>query len=306
VPGGWQTTLASMQALDGHRGHLTHIQFHSYGGGPDDTNPFNSKVPQLAEYVNEHPNLTVDVGQVLFGDTTSMTGDGPLGQYLADLYGAKWFSADTEQECGCGIAPIRYKPNSLVHAIQWAIGLEWFLLAEDPWRVVLSTDHPNGATFLAYPQIIRLLMDRTHRQDVLKTVHPKVCERSVLAELDREYSLSEICIITRAAPARILGLSQKGHLGVGADADITIYSRHDDLQTMFELPQYVIKQGEVIAENGEIRRTPLGRRLHATPDYDQGCEGHITDWFERQYSIRFANYSVADEYLPRAVAVGCG
>jgi formylmethanofuran dehydrogenase subunit A len=297
IPGNWQTTLASMQALDGHRGHFTHIQFHSYGGGESDENAFHSKVPQLAEYVNAHPNVTVDVGQVLFGDTTSMTGDGPVGQYLADLYGTKWFSADTEQECGCGIAPIRYKPTTLVHAVQWAIGLEWFLLVDDPWRIVLSTDHPNGASFLAYPEIVQLLMDRTYREEVLQRVHPKVRERSVLAELDREYSLSEICIITRAAPARILGLTQKGHLGPGADADVMIYRQHENPKTMFELPKYVIKNGQVVVVDGEIRRVDPGCRFHAEPDYDRDYEGHIADWFERYYSIRFANYPVGKEYL---------
>ena len=73
-------------------------------------------------------------------------------------------------EAGCGIAPIEYKNKSLVHALQWAIGLEWYLLVDDPWRVVMSTDHPNGGSFLAYPQIIRLLMDRTYREDVLEDV----------------------------------------------------------------------------------------------------------------------------------------
>jgi formylmethanofuran dehydrogenase subunit A len=111
----------------------------------------------------------------------------------------------------------------------------------DPWRVAMSTDHPNGGSFLAYPQIIRLLMDRTHRQDVLKTVNPRVAEQSLLKDLDREYTLGEIAIITRAGPARMLGLSHKGHLGPGADADITIYSPHENRETMFELPKFVIK-----------------------------------------------------------------
>ena len=115
-------------------------------------------------------NLTVDVGQVVFGETTSMTGDGPLGYYLSKVYKSKWFSSDTELEAGCGIVPIEYKNTSLIHAWQWAIGLEWYLMVQDPWRVVMSTDHPNGGSFLAYPQIIRLLMDRTYRQDMLKTV----------------------------------------------------------------------------------------------------------------------------------------
>ena len=68
----------------------------------------------LAEYVNEHPNVTVDVGQVTFGQTTSMTGDGPLGYFLSKVYGGKWFSSDTEMEAGCGITPIKYKNKSLV------------------------------------------------------------------------------------------------------------------------------------------------------------------------------------------------
>ncbi|HVU86837.1 MAG TPA: formylmethanofuran dehydrogenase subunit A, partial [Pirellulales bacterium] len=253
LPGNWTTTLETMRLLEGHRGHMTHIQFHSYGGGEGDENTFNSKVVQLADYVNQHSNLTIDVGQVLFGKTTSMTGDGPLGYFLSKVYKSKWFSSDTEMEAGCGIAPIEYKNKSLINALQWAIGLEWYLLVDDPWRVVMSTDHPNGASFLAYPQIIRLLMDRTYRGDMIRQAHPSVRERTVLADLDREYTLSEICIITRAGPARILGLTNKGHLGVGADADVTIYTPDDNRETMFELPRYVIHAGRVVVEEGDVR-----------------------------------------------------
>ena len=128
LPGNWTTTLETMKVLEGHRGHMTHIQFHSYGGGADDEDSFSSKVAPLAEYVNAHPNLTVDVGQVVFGETTSMTGDGPLGYYLSKVYKSKWFSSDTELEAGCGITPIEYKNTSLIHAWQWAIGLEWYLI----------------------------------------------------------------------------------------------------------------------------------------------------------------------------------
>src|SRR5581483_3965915 len=117
-----------------------------------------ARVAELVEYVNRHANLSVDVGQVVFGDTTSMTGDGPLGYYLHQVTGRKWFNGDVELEEGCGIVPIRYKRGSGIHTTQWAIGLEWLLRTEDPWRLALSTDHPNGGSFLAYPSIIRLLM----------------------------------------------------------------------------------------------------------------------------------------------------
>ena len=305
MPGNWTTTLDTMNALEGHRAHLTHIQFHSYGGGDGDENTFNSKVVQLADYVNSHDNITVDVGQVLFGETTSMTGDGPLGYFLSNIYGTKWFSADTEMESGCGIAPIKYRNKSLVHTLQWAIGLEWYLLVQDPWRVVMSTDHPNGGSFLAYPQIIRLLMDRTYRQDVLKTVHPAIRERCGLADIDREYSLNEICIVTRAAPAKILGLHQKGHLGVGADADVTIYTPHENKETMFELPRYVIKAGRILVEEGDIREEHIGRTFHVTPGYDPGIEPQISEWFDQFYSIRFRNYPVSNHYLYDPCQVAC-
>ncbi|MSR58986.1 MAG: formylmethanofuran dehydrogenase subunit A [Planctomycetaceae bacterium] len=297
LPGNWQTTLATMQALEGRRAHLTHIQFHSYGGNPDDQSTFCSEVPRLAEYFNTHPNLTTDVGQVLFGETTSMTGDGPLGYFLHQVYGRKWFSSDTEMEAGCGVVPITYKDKSRVHALQWAIGLEWYLLVDDPWRVAMSTDHPNGGSFLAYPEIIALLMDRTRREEVLKRVHPKVKDGCTLVDLKREYTLNEIAIITRAAPARMLGLDRKGHLGIGADADVTIYTPSPDIQRMFELPRYVIHHGELVVEQGDIRKTFEGKLLHVAPSYDESLVGDIQTWFEKYYSIQFANYPVDESYL---------
>ncbi|OWK45634.1 formylmethanofuran dehydrogenase subunit A [Fimbriiglobus ruber] len=303
MPGNWTTTLETMRAVEGRRGHFTHIQFHSYGGGPDDQGTFCSKVPALADYVNTHPNLTVDVGQVMFGETTSMTGDGPLGYFLRKVTGRKWFNGETECEGGCGIVPITYKEKSLVHALQWAIGLEWYLLVTDPWRVAMSTDHPNGGSFVAYPEIVALLMSRDYRREVLKGLPARVRERCVLPDLDREYTLNEIAIITRAGPARILGLAHKGHLGPGADADVTIYTPGADIKAMFELPRYVLKAGEVVVEEGEIRRVPFGPAVCVEPAYDAGVLPHVKEWFESAYSIRFANYPVGDEYLTRGKTV---
>ncbi len=307
IPGNWKTTLATMQALEGRRAHLTHIQFHSYGGEPDDQAAFCSQVPVQAEYVNGHSNLTVDVGQVLFGDTTSMTADGPLGYYLHKITGRKWANSETEMEAGCGIVPITYKEKSFVHALQWAIGLEWYLLVQDPWRIAMSTDHPNGGSFLAYPEIVQLLMDRTYRQEVLKRVPAKVLQRSTLKDLDREYSLYEIAIITRAAPARMLGLPHKGHLGVGADADVAVYTPGADKKAMFELPRWVIKDGILVVEQGEIRAQLFGRTLHVAPQYDEGVLPDIRKWFEAYYTIQFANYPVDTNCLVdgAAMAVAC-
>src|SRR5205807_9365809 len=96
------------------------------------------------------------VGQVMFGSATTVTADGPVEHLLYTSSGRKWVNVDIELETGCGIVPYAYRERAAVAALQWAVGLELFLLAKDPWRVVLSTDHPNGGTFLSYPDLIRL------------------------------------------------------------------------------------------------------------------------------------------------------
>jgi formylmethanofuran dehydrogenase subunit A len=205
-----------------------------------------------------------------------------------------------EMEEGCGIVPIRYKPGSRVHATQWAIGLEWLLLARDPWRVVLSTDHPNGGSFLAYPEIVRLLMDLEYRKATLRTVNAKALAKTALPELTREYTLSEVVIVTRAAPARLLGLSRKGHLGLGADADVAILRPGPDWQQAFAAPRYVIKDGTVVVDDGEILGDGHdGRTYHVEPPWDPAILPELRKWFADFYTIEFENYAVDPEYLAR-------
>ncbi|MFH0350361.1 MAG: formylmethanofuran dehydrogenase subunit A [Chromatiales bacterium] len=294
--GNYTTTLETMRAAEGRRAHIAHVQFHSYGGEPG-KNP-TSKGPEIADYINRHPNITADVGQVMFGKATAMTADAPLAYLLRGISGNKWVNADTECESGCGIVPFTYQEKVYIHALQWAIGLELFLLSEDPWRLVLSTDHPNGGSFMKYPRLIRLLMDREFRNQEIRKVNQKAIRNTVLADtLDREYTLEEIAIITRAGPARALGLKDKGHLGVGADADITIYDEHDDKERMFSTPRYLIKDGVAVIENHEFRCDHEGRILHTAPAYDAGIENSIKPFFEDNYSIVFENYAVTDRYL---------
>lgn len=297
MPGNAAMTLETMRALEGHRTHFAHIQFHSYGGRAEDPASIRSEVPALAEYVDAHQSLTVDVGQVLFGETTSMTADGAVGQFLHQVTGRKWLSHDVEQETGCGVVPITYDDKNLVNAVQWAIGLEWFLRVADPWQVALSTDHPNGGSFLAYPQVIALLMDRGNRADALSRLPQRIRKRTGLGELTRELSLFEIAIITRAGPARMLGLAHKGHLGPGADADITIYAPDDDKERMFALPRYVIKAGEVVVDCGSLCAAPLGRALSTEREFDTDLLPDLERWFNEHASIQFANYPVRDEDL---------
>ena len=293
VPGNADTTLGTMRALDGRRAHFTHLQFHSYARAPD--GGWRSGARAIIEYVNAHSTITADVGQVMFGHAATLTADAPVEYLLHRSSGRKWANLDIELETGCGVVPHEYKDRNAVAALQWAIGLELFLLASDPWRVVLSTDHPNGGSFMSYPALIRLLMDRGYRDDQLKRVEPRLLAGSALSDgLEREYTMSEIAIVTRAAPARILGLRDKGHLGIGADADVTIYAANADRATMFSTPRYVVKRGELVVEEGELRRAPTGRRLHVRPAFDARITRDLAGYFDRFGTVRFANYPIGD------------
>ena len=191
--------------------------------------------------------------------------------------------------------PYTYSSRNYVHALQWGIGLELFLLGRDPWQVMLSTDHPNGGSFLSYPKLIRLLMDRSFRDDQLGRANQKAIRRTALLDgLAREYTLNEIAIITRAAPARRLGLAGKGHLGVGADADVTIYHDRADREEMFATPRYVLKAGELVVEDGELRRADDGMLLSAHAGFDTDVAGVLEPLFGERYTVRFEHYPVRD------------
>jgi formylmethanofuran dehydrogenase subunit A len=302
IPGNANTTLETMRAVAGRRAHFTHLQFRSYGGETPGAGPWKSGAREVIEYVNAHPEVSGDVGQVMFGQATTLTADAPVEYLLHRSTGKKWVNVDIELETGCGIVPYSYREKAAVAALQWAVGLELFLLSADPWRVVLSTDHPNGGSFRSYPELIRLLMDRTYRDEQLARVNPKLLAGSALADgLSREYTLNEIAIVTRAGPARLLGLRDKGHLGVGADADVTVYARGEDASRMFATPRYVVKGGTLVVEEGELRRAPAGRRLHVRPDYDRAVEREVKRHFDSYSSIAFENYAVGElRDAPRA------
>lgn len=296
IPGNFATTLETMRAVDGCRAHFAHIQFHSYGGEPGGRPTSRSR--ELIEHLNAHPELSADVGQVMFGDVMTMTADSRVSHLLHQLTGKKWVDIDLELEGGCGIVPYEYRANRYVHALQWAIGLEFFLLSADPWRVVLSTDHPNGGSFLSYPRLIRLLMDRSFRDEQIRAVHPEAVAATALADgLEREYTLSEIAIITRAGPARLLGLDRKGHLGPGADADVTVYAPDANVETMFSIPRYVVDGGTLVVEDGEIRAETYGRTHYVSPAYDPGVEDSFREHLRTHGTVALDEYRIDEDEL---------
>ncbi|MCW5664439.1 MAG: formylmethanofuran dehydrogenase subunit A [Piscinibacter sp.] len=296
VAGNIRSTLETIEALEGLPAHLTHIQFHAYGTeGPK---KFSSAALQLAEAVNANPQISIDVGQIMFGQTVTASGD-TMRQFAQSGLAnpRKWVGADIELMAGCGVVPFRYREQSFVNALQWVIGLEIFLLVKNPWQVVLTTDHPNGGPFTSYPHLIRLLMDRSFREEQLAKLHPEVAANCALKSITRELTLEEIAILTRAAPAKLLGLPDRGQLGVGAAADIAVYREKADRESMFRTPEWVFKDGVLVAQAGRVTATPVGGTHFVEPGYDPIIEKTLRRHWQDRAAIAFDNVAITHDEL---------
>jgi formylmethanofuran dehydrogenase subunit A len=298
VAGNIASTLATIDALEGLPAHLTHVQFHTYGTeGPK---KFSSAALQLAEAVNANPQLSIDVGQILFGQTVTASGDTMRQHANSGLASPrKWVGADIEAEAGCGVVPFRYREQSYVNALQWAIGLEIFLLVRNPWQVVLTTDHPNGAPFTSYPHLIRLLMDKSFRNEQLAKLHPEVAANCALRQIARELTLDEIAVMTRAAPAKLLGLKDRGHLGAGAAADVAVYKEQADREAMFTAPEFVFKDGVEVARAGRVTAAPVGGTHFIEPGYDRTIEKTLRRHWAEGRSMNFDHVPIGRDELCR-------
>ncbi len=296
VPGNVDTTLNTIQGVEGLPMHLTHIQFHSYGTEGDFK--FSSGAAQIAEAINNNKNISADVGQILFGQTVTASGDN-MRQHANHRFASpnKWVCMDIECDAGCGVVPFKYKDQNFVNALQWAIGLEIFLLVEDPWRIFLTTDHPNGAPFTSYPHLIRLLMDRSFRNDMLATIHPEAQKMTTLASIEREYTFNEIAIMTRAGAARIIGLKDRGALAPGNFADITVYTENDDRQAMFTKPDYVFKDGELVVKDGQVIKVTWGTTHIIKPEYDLAIESELKPYFDKYLTMKLGNFKISDDEI---------
>ncbi len=84
-----------------------------------------------------------------------------------------------------------------------------------------------------------------------------------------------------------------------------IYDHDMDVAKMFGHPHYVIKGGEIVIEEGDIRATPEGREFISKPRYDPGTEEFLRPLFEDKYCMSFENYPVEIERIDRPNIQDC-
>ena len=74
---------------------------------------------------------------------------------------------------------------------------------------------------------------------------------------------------------------------------------------MFGYPRYVIKGGEIVVEEGEIRNISDGREFLVQPAYDETIEAYLRPLFQQYYTMSFDNYPVEMERIERPEIRAC-
>tara|TARA_A100001015_G_C15039768_1_gene738881 strand:- start:2967 stop:4607 length:1641 start_codon:yes stop_codon:yes gene_type:complete len=295
VPGNIKTILETIKTAEGRRMHLAHVQFYGYDN--EGKRGFSSGSVQLADAVNKNKNITVDVGQVMFKPTVTISSD-ILRQYEArnNANPKKWIINEVE-DGGGGIVPYEYKNKNFVNSLQWLIGLEIFLMIKDPSKVFFTTDHPNGAPFTSYPELFRLLMDYEFRLEKISKINQESLKFSFLKDIKRTYSMYDIAIMTRSSPAKILGLKDRGSLRDGCIADISVYDPKKKIDQMFQSAKYVFKNGNEIVRNGKILKYHKSSTIAVDIRYERSITKDLQSWVNRFYSLDVDDFKVNTDFF---------
>ena len=295
VPGNIKTILETIKTAEGRRMHLAHVQFYGYDN--EGKRGFSSGSVQLADAVNKNKNITVDVGQVMFKPTVTISSD-ILRQFEArnNANPKKWIINEVE-DGGGGIVPYEYKSKNFVNSLQWLIGLEIFLMIKDPSKVFFTTDHPNGAPFTSYPELFRLLMDYEFRLEKISKINQESLKFSFLKDIKRTYSMYDIAIMTRSSPAKILGLKDRGSLRNGCIADISVYDPKKKIDQMFQSAKYVFKNGNEIVRNGKILKYHKSSTIAVDIRYEKSIIKDLQSWVNRFYSLDVEDFKVNTDFF---------
>jgi len=107
----------------------------------------------------------------------------------------------------------------------------------------------------------------------------------------------------------------KGHLGVGADADVAIYDidprvidpsrEYEKILKAFQRAWCVIKDGEIVVKEGEIVQSVYGKTYSVNPyiaiseDIRKEFEAYLKDRFKQYYTISLENFVIGDHEIKR-------
>ena len=140
-------------------------------------------------------------------------------------------------------------------------------------------------------------MDLDFRNSEIDKININAKEIGNIKSIKRTYNLYEIVIMTRAAPARILGFNDRGSLMPGSVADISVYDPNKSIDDMFRAAEYVFKNGNQIVKKGKVLTHMKTVTKCLNLKYDTKIHKKIKSWFNNYYSLSLDEFEVDENFF---------
>ncbi|MFX1396664.1 MAG: amidohydrolase family protein [Promethearchaeota archaeon] len=213
----------------------------------------------LIKFLNNNQDFDIDVGMIDFnGINPLITSDrNVINNFRTKNPNKPIISAAIELE-GDSFTTLRsFDKNKESDCFLWANAIELTLKIKNKYQIQLATNFPNYSNISNLPEIATWLLNKDARNAFMEGMNQDFLKKSYLQDNQDVLSFEEYITITRASPARSLGLdSIKGTLKAGADGDINIFNfnvntidfnkKLKNLREVFEHIDLVIKGGEII------------------------------------------------------------
>ena len=232
--------------------HLAHANAYTHDGDNE----------RIIKFLNENQTFDIDLGFIGFDQINPLiTSDRRLINSMLNLdflqNPYKLVSSAIESEGDSFVSMRNFKKENYHDCILWANALDLALNIKNKFQISLSLNFPNYSDINNVPEISTWLVSKIARANFMRDMNKNFLKINKLQNIDKSLTFNELVILTRASPAKSLGLgSIKGNLGVGADADINILDidigeinlekDFEILKTALSNIEYVIKAGKII------------------------------------------------------------
>ncbi len=274
---------------------------------------------ELINNLNENKTIDVDLGFVGFDKINPcITSDRRLIKSILKGNGSEnektLISSAVEFEGDVFAILRKFDKKNIQDCILWANGIDIALNVENKWQLQFSVNYPNYANIHNVPEIATWLVSKDARDKFMDGMNKDFLTNSVLQENDKTLTFNEYIILTRASPAKSLGLGNiKGSLCEGADADLNILDLsineidiskdHETFRNSLSNIEYVIKSGEIIKQNDKINLNHQGKIFWSKGNVEVKNKDFIMkskrDFYQKYGSIFYESLkiSIDDNYL---------
>ncbi|MHA1439688.1 MAG: amidohydrolase family protein [Promethearchaeota archaeon] len=281
--------------------HLAHASMYNIDGDND----------YLIKTVNESKLIDLDLGFLSFNSINPLiTSDRRvINQELTKNNEFKKILIRSAIEFeGDAFAMLRhFNKNNKLQCILWANAIDLALKIKNKWQVQLSLNYPNYGDINDIPKIATWLVSTDAREKFIKEMNPNFLLETSIKDNNEVLSFNDFVIITRAGPAKSLGLGNiKGNLGFEADGDLNIIDidisnvdiskDYENFKNALKKMEYVIKEGEIVKKNDKINLKSHGRIFWSQGNVVKENREFILskkkEFYKRYYSIFYDSLTI--------------